>query len=66
MHYDRATLADIEYRLGKGWVIRPDENRTLLNMAIDLLKLKESAPAITGAGTEETLRKVLKDWGLSP
>ncbi len=49
--YDHATLADIQKRLEKGWVIRKDETATLIKMASELLRWREGANAKPAAAT---------------
>ncbi len=43
--YDSKTLADIQMRIAKGWVIRRDEMAMLLRMAQELVSIKEGKPA---------------------
>ena len=63
--YDHATLADIQKRLEKRWVIRPDEIETLLKMAIEMLRWKEGAnakvPATADAQVDAANAKKLAD-----
>ncbi len=39
--YDSKTLADIQMRIAKGWVIRRDEMAMLLKMAQELVSVRE-------------------------
>ncbi len=44
--YDSKTLADIQMRIAKGWVIRRDEMAMLLKMAVELASLKEKGSVV--------------------
>ncbi len=60
--YDHATLADIQHRLSKGWVIRNDETATLLKMAVELLRMKEGlgiGPALKWWDEKQPEKKVV-------